>query len=284
MSQNVELKITQAESARPFIKWAGGKGQLLNEILAVLPEDVERYHEPFLGGAAVFFALPQRPKQSFLSDVSSELINCYTVVRDKQEELLRAVEKHPYSEEHFYQLREADRKDDYKSWSDVDKAARFIYLNKTCFNGLYRVNSKGQFNVPFGKYKNPKILAPANLERCAQALKKAQCRVGSFETILAEVQAGDFLYLDPPYHPRSTTSSFTSYSKEGFSQETQIRLKEFCDAVDKKGAKFLLSNSFTTLILHLYKDYQVDTVDASRAINSVASKRGKLKEVLVRNY
>lgn len=284
MAHKLKLQTTTPSPTRPFIKWAGGKGQLLDDILAVLPEDIVRYHEPFLGGAAVFFGLPQKPQHSFLCDVSLELINCYQVVRDNHQELCTALERHPYSEEYFYQLREIDRSSEYDKLTAVERAARFIYLNKTCFNGLYRVNSKGQFNVPFGKYKNPRIFNREALAHCSEALKHAELHVGSFETTLARVKEGDFLYLDPPYHPRSISSSFTSYSKEGFSQETQIRLKEFCDALDKKGAKFLLSNSFTTLILHLYKDYQVDVVEASRAINSVASKRGKLKEVLVRNY
>lgn len=278
---NPKLATTPLQ-AKPFIKWAGGKTQIVQEILQLAPKHFNRYFEPFLGGGAVFFAL--NPKQAFLSDLSEELINCYKVVRDLTPELANELSNYPNTEEFYYQLREQDKEPGFATFSDLKKAARFIYLNKTCFNGLYRVNSKGHFNVPFGRYKNPQLFKLENLLACSQALQGMELTSGGYEEVLNRASTDDFVYLDPPYSPLSETSSFTSYTADGFSNSKQAELKNFCDALNEKGVKFLLSNSYTTFILGLYKKYDVQTIKAKRAINSSSKGRGAINEVLIKNY
>jgi DNA adenine methylase len=267
---------------KPCLKWAGGKSQLWNEISIRIPSNFDTYFEPFLGGGAIFFNL--RPDRAYLSDVNAELINLYRVIRDDIDLLVANLKTHVHSEEYFYEIRNADRTEAYQNWNRVKKASRLIYLNKTCYNGLTRVNSKGQFNVPFGKYKNPKILDEGNLRACHQALKNAQIKVGSFLEIEELVTPQDFVYFDPPYAPVSETANFTSYTQHGFGEDRQIELKELCDRFHQRGIRWLLSNSSAPLILDLYQDYNVDFVQANRAINSQGEKRGKVTEVLVRNY
>lgn len=267
---------------RPFLKWAGGKTQLLPELMHRIPEEFNNYYEPFCGRGALFYEL--QPVKAYISDINEELINSYIIVRDKVEDLIKSLSKHVYESNYFYKLRNLDRALDYKNWSNIEKASRLIYLNKTCFNGLYRVNSKGEFNVPFGRYTNPKICDSVNLRACSQALKGVSIDVSPFETIVAKAQAGDFVYFDPPYAPLSATSNFTSYSKDKFDLEMQVKLRDVCDALDKKKVKFMLSNSSAPLVLELYKDYTVEKVAAVRAINSKASNRGEVLEVIVRNY
>lgn len=276
---------------KPFIKWVGGKRQLLPELLARLPLEYNRYFEPFIGGGALFFA--HRPKKAFISDINEELVNAYRVLEDDVESLIAELFKHShkhsqgddnFSESYFYKLRNADRLDSYRSWSDVSRAGRFIYLNKTCYNGLYRVNSQGQFNAPFGDYKRPKICDVANLRACSFALKKARVHCMSFITAAQRAKTGDFVYFDPPYAPLNATSNFTGYAKSGFGVEDQQQLKKLCDALEAKGVKWMLSNSTAPLILDLYRDYRIEKVYASRAINSKAEKRGKIQELIIRNY
>ncbi len=267
---------------KPFVKWAGGKSQLLPELIRRIPADFSRYFEPFLGGGALFFSL--QPKKAVLVDINDALINCYQVIQDNVESLIEDLKKHRYQEEYYYQTRNVDRLPEYSSWGSIERASRFIFLNKTCYNGLYRVNSKGQYNVPFGRYTNPKIVNPENLSACSQVLQNAVVISDSFLSIENQVSPDDFVYFDPPYIPLNTTSNFTSYSKEGFDMSMQVALRDLCTRLDKRGIRFMLSNSSAPAVGDLYKGFTIEFVHASRAINSSASKRGKIKEVIIRNY
>lgn len=266
----------------PIVKWVGGKRQLMFELLNNMPENYNRYFEPFIGGGALFFEL--QPDNAYISDMNEELINLYQVVRNNVDELITDLQKHDCSKDYFMEIRNIDRTDEYKNWSDIQKASRFIYLNRTCFNGMYRVNSKGEFNVPFGHYKNPRILDENNLINCSNLLQRTEIRHADFSAILNRVQKGDFVYFDPPYVPLSETSSFTSYTKDGFDIGMQFKLRDVCDELNSMGVKFLLSNSDTKLVNELYEKYNIKKVFASRQINANADGRGKISEVLVRNY
>ena len=266
----------------PIVKWVGGKRQLMFELLKNMPENYNRYFEPFIGGGALFFEL--QPDNAYISDMNEELINLYKVVRDNVEELITDLQKHDISKEYFMEIRNIDRTEEYENWSDVQKASRFIYLNRTCFNGMYRVNSKGEFNVPFGHYKNPRILDENNLINCSNLLQRSEIKHADFSEILKKVKKGDFVYFDPPYVPLSETSSFTSYTKDGFDMDMQLSLRDVCDELDSMGVKFLLSNSDTQFVNELYENYNIKKVFASRQINANADGRGKITEVLVRNY
>ncbi|MGI6525045.1 MAG: DNA adenine methylase [Bdellovibrionota bacterium] len=269
-------------SPRPFIKWAGGKKQLLKILKGLAPSNFNRYFEPFVGGGALFFEL--QPKNAYLSDINGELINAYTAVRDNCKKLCQALKKHKGGEEYYYEIRNADRRPSYNRWHSVSKASRLIYLNKNCYNGLYRVNSLGQFNVPFGRYKNPKWLDEDNLQACSIALKDTHLKVASFESVLKKAEKGDFVYFDPPYAPLSATSNFTTYNPNGFGQDEQLRLRDVCVELDKRGVKWMLSNSAAPLIMELYKGFNIYKVKAARVINSKGSGRGKITEVLITNY
>jgi len=270
------------EETYPIVKWVGGKRQLMFELLKNMPENYNRYFEPFIGGGALFFEL--QPDNAYISDMNEELINLYQVVRDNVDELVADLQKHDISKEYFMEIRNIDRTEEYENWSDVQKASRFIYLNRTCFNGMYRVNSKGEFNVPFGHYKNPRILDENNLINCSNLLQRTEIKHADFSEILKKVKKGDFVYFDPPYVPLSETSSFTSYTKDGFDMDMQFKLRDVCDELDTMGVKFLLSNSDTKLVNELYENYNIKKVFASRQINANADGRGKITEVLVRNY
>lgn len=266
----------------PIVKWVGGKRQLMFELLKNMPKNYNRYFEPFIGGGALFFYL--QPDNAYISDMNEELINLYQVVRDNVDELVADLQKHDISKEYFMEIRNIDRTEEYKNWSNIQKASRFIYLNRTCFNGMYRVNSKGEFNVPFGHYKNPRILDENNLINCSNLLQRTEIKHADFSEILKKVKKGDFVYFDPPYVPLSETSSFTSYTKDGFDIDMQFKLRDVCDELDSMGVKFLLSNSDTKLVNELYENYNIKKVFASRQINANADGRGKITEVLVRNY
>lgn len=276
--------VDELTAAQPFLKWAGGKRQLLPEIRKYIPSYFNTYYEPFVGAGAVLFDL--QPSVAVINDVNKELINTYMVIRDHVDELIEDLKKHKNEKDYFYEIRNIDRRDDYYELSPVQRASRIIFLNKTCFNGLFRVNSKGQFNVPFGQYKNPKIVNEAVLRAVHHFLvnHKVEILNTDFEKAVIDAQEGDFVYFDPPYDPVSITSSFTSYSLNGFGKEEQIRLRDLFVDLDKRGCKVLLSNSSTDFILELYKDYKIEIVQASRNINSKSSGRGKIPEVLVRNY
>lgn len=266
----------------PIVKWVGGKRQLMFELIKNMPKSYNRYFEPFIGGGALFFEL--QPEQAYISDMNEELINLYSVVRDNVYELIKDLSKHEVSKEYFLEIRNIDRTEQYTELSDVERASRFIYLNRTCFNGMYRVNSQGQFNVPFGHYKNPRIIDENNLLNCSELLKKTEIKCADFSEILTKVKKGDLVYFDPPYVPLNETSSFTSYTKDGFDINMQFKLRDVCDELDNKGVKFMLSNSDTKLVNELYANYKIKKVFASRQINANADGRGKITEVLVRNY
>ena len=271
---------------QPFVKWVGGKRQLLLSIRPLLPMRISRYYEPFLGGGAVLFDL--QPSLAVVNDFNAELINCYLVVRNLPEELLAACLLHPNTSEHFYQVREMDRSEKFALMTPVERAARLLYLNKTCFNGLFRVNSQGQFNVPFGDYKNPVIAEPTVIKAVSRYLNTARVdfRRGDFAEAVWDAGQDDFVYFDPPYDPVSDTSSFTGYSIDGFSRDEQRRLKEVCDDLTQRGVRVLLSNSDTPFIRELFSgdEYTIRTVQARRNINSVATGRGRVDEVFVLNY
>lgn len=277
----IRLKATGHPS--PFLKWAGGKGQLLDQYSNYFPEKFGRYFEPFIGGGAVFFHL--RPENALLSDSNQELINCYRQVRENPEELMELLETHKqrYQEnpkEYFYKIREQV----YENLSDPEKAARTIFLNKTCYNGLYRLNSWGEFNVPIGKYKNPGIYDPENIRAASEALSAAELRVMDYTEIRNFVSAGDLVYLDPPYHPLNETSSFTGYTEASFSDEDQKKLALLYHDLDHMGCRVMLSNSNTKLINSLYSRYNIVKISANRAINSRADRRSAIHELLILNF
>lgn len=279
----IENNINFKFNATPFIKWVGGKRQLMKDIKQYLPKEFNQYFEPFIGGGAVFFELKR--ENSFINDYNPELTNLYEVIKTNPKALIRDLKKHINTEEYYYAIRALDRDPAvFKSLSKVERASRFIFLNKTGFNGLYRVNSKGQNNVPYGKNPNAKIVDEENILACSAALKKTIITTGDFEKIKSHLKKGDFVYLDPPYVPVNATSSFTGYTDQGFDEDMQIRLKEFCDYIDSIGAFFMLSNSYTKFILDLYSEYTIQVVEANRALNCKASGRGKINEVLVMNY
>lgn len=282
---------TRGVLGRPFLKWVGGKGQLLSEILPRILSagPIDTYYEPFLGGAAVFFGLAQSlghklPQRYVLSDNSEELINCFKVLRDFPEELISELKKHVHEKSYYYKLRSADRQAEYATWPALARAARIIYLNKTCFNGLYRVNSKGEFNTPFGKYKNPKIADEPNLRNCSELLQQSELQHADFNSILESATNADFVYLDPPYAPLSKTAKFNSYTQDNFPWAKQVELHKLCQEMDKKGMRFLLSNSSIPEILELYREFRIERVLASRAINSKVERRGSVEELLISNF
>jgi len=270
------------EETYPIVKWVGGKRQLMFELLKNMPQSYNRYFEPFIGGGALFFEL--QPDNAYISDSNEELINLYLVVQNNVEKLIDDLYRHEVTKEYFLKLRNLDRTSHYSRLSDVERASRFIYLNRTCFNGLYRVNSKGEFNVPFGNYKNPRICDERNLRNCSELLQKTEIKCADFSEVLNQAQKGDFVYFDPPYVPLNETSSFTSYTKDGFDIDMQFKLREVCDELNDKGVMFMLSNSDTKFVNELYADYEIKKVFASRAVNANANGRGKITEVLVRNY
>lgn len=271
---------------KAILKWPGGKRQLLNEIKKYIPENINTYYEPFIGGGAVFFDLMFN--DAYMNDVNWELVNVYNQIKNHSKKLIQILEKHKqnHNKEYYYSIRKLDRSEQYQELSHIEKAARFIYLNKTCYNGLYRVNSKGQFNAPMGKYKNPNICDKEVILEISHYLKKNNIQIKNmdFEKFLKNVKKGDFVYLDPPYDPLSDTANFTSYSKDGFNKKDQIRLKKVCDVLNEKGVNFLLSNSNTSFINDLYKDYKIIKVKARRNINSKGNSRGEIFEVLIMNY
>lgn len=272
---------------RPFLKWAGGKRQLLEELKKHMPKKYNTYYEPFIGGGALFFELQRG--QAVINDSNSELINCYRVIKENPDELIEDLRKHKNDLEHYYTTRDLDRqKTNYAKLSDVERASRIIYLNKTCYNGLFRVNSQGQFNVPFGRYKNPDLLNIAVVKAVHEYLKNNQIIIlnEDFEEAVKSAKKGDFIYFDPPYDPVSDTSSFTGYDINGFNKDEQEKLRNVVDILHNKKCYFLLSNAYTEYIVNLYnhKDYRQIKISAIRAINSNAEKRGKIDEILVKNY
>lgn len=273
------------EFVMPVVKWVGGKRQLISEIDKYLPSNYSTYYEPFLGGGAVFFHL--QPHKAVVNDINEELMNLYQVIKNNVEDLIEDLKKHKNEPDYFYKIRELDRDiQKYNELTPVERASRIHYLNKTCYNGLFRVNSQGQFNVPFGRYKNPNIVNETTLRAVSNYFNTANIifKCCDFEEAVKGCRKSSFIYFDPPYDPISDTSSFTGYDKGGFDKAEQKRLKDLCDNLNNRGVKFLLSNSQTQFILDLYKDYRIEIVQAKRTINSKGNKRGEVNEVLVMNY
>ncbi len=273
---------------KPFVKWVGGKRQLLRqfrELGLYPPEDfnpmTNTYYEPFVGGGAVFFDL--LPKNAELSDLNNELVTTYNVIKNNVDELIQSLQKHIYDKEYYLEVRAKKVED----LSDVEVASRFIFLNRTGFNGLYRVNKSGQFNVPFGRYNNPVICDEDNLRRVSNALQDVTITHQDYKHVLKTAKSGDFIYLDPPYYPINATSSFTSYTAEGFLEKEQTELRDTFVKLHEKGCFVMLSNSDTPFINELYSGIDgiiINKITAGRSINSKGSGRGKITEVLVTNY
>lgn len=279
----------QTPGCHPFVKWAGGKSQLIPQIIRLMPSRFARYFEPFLGGGAVFFHTASYNRNAYLSDINVDLINAYKIIRNNVEELITALKYHQdeYTKSpksYYYQLR-----DKTKGLNKIENAARFITLNKTCYNGLYRVNKKGLFNVPIGRYKNPLICDPVNLRKMSIVLSQSASYLGviDYKKILVEkADKDDFVYLDPPFHPISNTANFTSYTNSGFSFEDQKELATIFKELTRRGCKLLLSNSNTEEIRRLYSDFShlTELALVNRSINAVGSKRVGHVELLIRNY
>lgn len=279
----------QTPGCHPFVKWAGGKSQLIPQIIRLMPSRFARYFEPFLGGGAVFFHTASYNRNAFLSDINVDLINAYKIIRNNVEELITALKYHQdeYTKSpksYYYRLR-----DKTKGLNKIENAARFITLNKTCYNGLYRVNKKGFFNVPIGRYKNPLICDPVNLRKMSIVLSQSASYLGviDYKKILVEkADKDDFVYLDPPFHPISNTANFTSYTNSGFSFEDQKELATIFKELTRRGCKLLLSNSNTEEIRRLYSDFShlTELALVNRSINAVGSKRVGHVELLIRNY
>jgi len=270
----------------PIVKWVGGKRQLLDTIVPLIPE-YSTYYEPFVGGGAVFFHM--QPKKAVINDSNEELINIYRVIKEHPEELIALLQQHKEKncQEYFYEVRSLDRSwETFVDLSPVERAARIIYLNKTCYNGLFRVNRAGEFNAPWGRYKNPNITNEETIRAMSRYLNKAKVMIlcEDYRETFKGIRKDSFVYLDPPYMPLSSSSSFTGYTAAGFGPQQQIELKKQCDLLNKRGIRFLLSNSCCEFIEDLYKDYIVERVSAKRTINAKADRRGAIDELLVRNY
>lgn len=276
--------------ALPFLKWAGGKGQLLPQYAPYFRMAVSggTYHEPFLGSGAVFFYVQGQRlfRRYVLSDANSELINLFLVVRDQPQRLLELLHDHQekHSKSHYYQIRRLDRECNWQDTPAIERASRMLYLNKTCYNGLWRVNSKGYFNVPMGRYKRPDIYNPDRIISASYALQDAAIEQRAFETVAEQAERGDFVYLDPPYVPLSETSNFTTYSADSFTVYDQERLASVFAELDRLGCHVMLSNSDTPLVHELYSGFSIEKVEARRAINSKAARRGAIREVVVVNF
>ena len=272
---------------KPFVKWAGGKRQILDKLKQYIPEEYDTYYEPFIGGGALFFELS--PKKAVINDSNEELINVYQVLcdEDKFNKMIRLLNSHEanHSEEFYYELRNKDRnKNTFKRLSDYTRAARTIYLNKACFNGLYRVNSKGEFNVPFGKKNKVNTYEDSNLNLISYYLTNNEITIlcEDFEKSVENAKKGDFIYFDPPYD--SDTHTFNSYTEEGFGKEEQIRLAKVFKELSERGCYVMLSNHNTSLVKELYQDFNIHLIEAKRNINANGKKRGKVEEVIITNY
>lgn len=291
---------------KPFIKWVGGKSQLIEQLEALLPADFAAradvtYIEPFVGGGAMLFYMLQRfpnIKQAIINDINPDLTQCYTVIKERPEALIQALREvqdayyalHTEEQRREFYLQQRDRFNT-KALDAIGNSTLFLFLNRTCFNGLYRVNKSGAFNVPFGKYTAPTICDPATIYADSEVLQRVEIMTGDFEQTISKISGNTFFYLDPPYRPLSNTSSFNSYAKEDFNDASQIRLKLFCDKLRESGADFMLSNSDCSGTDHkdrffddLYADYNIERVWAKRNVNAIATKRGKITEIVVNNY
>src|SRR3989344_596300 len=280
-----EPRSVENDKAKPFLQWVGGKREMIPQYEKFLPKTFNKYFEPFLGGGAMFFHL--EPTSAILGDSNLELIRAYEGVRDNPEQVIGLLKKlkAKHSKELYMKIRSIDRGLDILSkLTNIEVAARMIYLNQTCFNGVYRVNKAGQFNVPIGSSLNRLICDEDTIRSSSEVLKKATIKCLDFENLVTTAKKGDFAYIDPPYHPVSVYSDFTRYTKEKFYQENQIRLKSTIDELSKKGIKVMLSNSDCHFISNLYSDYNRHKVYSGRSLNCKKDKRGKVIELLITNY
>ena len=272
----------------PVLKWVGGKRQLLDKLTPLMPKTFSSYCEPFVGGGAMLFSI--QPKTAYINDVNEELMLVYSIIKNDVNGLIQELSTYENTSDFFYRLRDLDRdKKKYEELSDIKKAARIIYLNKTCYNGLYRVNNAGEFNTPFGNYRNPSIVNKPVLLAVSSYLNANSIIMscGDYAPVLNGLSKGAFVYLDPPYDPVSSTASFTGYTRGGFSKDEQIRLRDHCNDLNDRGIKFMLSNSATDFIKEIYsenKSFNCKIVQAKRNVNSVGAKRGDVDEVVIRNY
>ncbi len=267
---------------KPFLKWVGGKRQLLDKITPLIPHHTTRLIEPFMGGAAVFFGTSF--PSAILNDINPELTNCYHILKAQPDALIENLQHFQYDKEMFLEVRSWDRQEDWpQGFTDVARAARFIYLNRTGFNGMFRVNAKGQFNVPFGRYVNPKICDAETLLQASANLQKAEITHADFEDVLENCTQADFVYLDPPYIPISSSSNFTSYAHDGFNMEAQVRLADAVHKIARRNISFVLSNSYCVEVEKLYEPFHFIEVQAGRAINAQATGRGAVKEYIITN-
>jgi DNA adenine methylase len=275
---------SESQQPKPFLKWAGGKRQLLPVIKEYLPPQIKGYYEPFIGAGALLFEL--QPRQAVISDLNRDLITCYRVLKKNPQALLEQLREHRNDKDYFYTVRALDRHPEYDQFCEIQRAARMIYLNKTCFNGLFRVNRKGQFNAPFGNYRNPNFINEEGLMAVHKYINRSGLQVlhTDFEEAVQTARRGDFVYFDPPYDPVSDTASFTSYQSGGFGRLEQYRLMCVVTELTRRGCRVMLSNSSTEYIRSLYKDFKIVRVAAHRMINSVGSGRGKIDEFLITNY
>lgn len=275
----MQPQLLESLAPRPFLKWAGGKTKLIPQYSHYFPRKFATYYEPFLGGGAIFFHL--LPRRAVLFDINPELVNVYCCVRDRVDELIQQLQDHRdrHCQDYYYFIRACTFS------SELERAARMIYLNKTCFNGLYRENSKGQFNVPMGRYKNPGIFDPDLLYAVAIALQNAEIAVAPFETVLNYAHSSqDFVYFDPPYYPISTTSNFTAYNRHAFKPQDQIRLRDTVVELAKRGVQVMVSNSDCPFIHDLYQGFNLYPILAARSINSNGKRRGKITELVITSY
>ena len=267
---------------KPFLKWVGGKRQLIPEIVKYIPDSYNHYFEPFMGGAALFF--DQMPAQVTLSDVNEELVNAYKQVQTNPDGLISCLKQHRYEETYYYQIRNLDRDStQFALLNDTERAARLLYLNRAGFNGMYRVNSKGQFNVPFGRYSKPNIVNEDGIRQAHHILQNATIKSAPFDAVLADAKAGDFVYLDPPYLPLSATSHFTRYAKDDFDYADQQKLAHVCQSLHERQVRFVVSNSYHADIKALYKGFSFVEIKARRSINSKADGRAPISEILIYN-
>ena len=260
-------------SAKPFVKWVGGKRSIIPDLLERIPQEYDNYYEPFVGGGALYFSL--QPHKAFLSDINAHLVTTYQAIRDEVDELVKLLKIHEeqHCREYYLTMRQRLAKEKNFTY----QASLFIYINKTCYNGLYRVNKSGGFNVPMGNYKNPMIADEENLRACSHLLRGTSIEQGTFED--QDIQSDDFYYLDPPYH-----QTYTGYSSGGFGDKMHKKLATFCREIDRKGGYFMLSNSDTPFVRALYEGYTVEDIQAGRSVSCKAHQRGKENELIIRNY
>jgi DNA adenine methylase len=289
MTQNIN-SIIDISKIQPFVKWVGGKRGLLSQIIPLLPKQFNNYFEPFVGGGALFFELQREGllegKKVYLFDINSELINAYQVIKKSPNKLVENLEnlKKQHSKEFYYEVRAWDREDSFLELDAISRASRFIYLNKTCFNGLYRVNKKNQNNVPMGSYKNPNICDSEVIYSVSYALQDVTIINCSYKEVLNYANSRDLIYLDPPYYPLNRTSSFTSYSEFKFLEKEQKELFEVFYKLDREGCFVVHSNSDTEFVNELYQEYNIKRIQANRFINSKGNGRGKISEIITRNF